>query len=275
MIPVHRMKREVRKMNKRIIAVILAGLMAACALAACNNSEDTTESSGTIVLNSADESSEEKTESKEENSKQESKTESKEESKEESKAESSEESEEESSEESVEESEEESSEPSEEPSEEESEEDSAPAESSEEAPVYSSGFGEADISFVYNNAYIAPNDNMSEVTAKIGKASSVQSAPSCIGVGEDKIYNYGSFTVESYPAPEGEKVLNIMITDAGVSTPKGAAVGMSAADVKEIYGEPTEGDDYFLTYKVDDKRHLDFIMDGSSVIEIDYVYNVN
>lgn len=266
-------------MKKRVFAVILAGLMTACALAACSGSEENTESSGTIVLSSADEkseASEEKTESKEE-SKTESKTESKEESKEKSKAESSEDaesSEEESSEPSEEESEEESSEPVDEQGTEDSAEESLqPEPSSSEAPVQSVGFSEADMSFVYNNAYIAPNDNMSEVIAKIGNANSVQSAPSCIGVGEDKIYNYGSFTIESYPASDGEKVLNIMITDSSVSTSKGISVGMSAADIKEVYGEPTEGDDYFISYKADARTHLDFIMDGSSIMEIDYVYN--
>ena len=140
----------------------------------------------------------------------------------------------------------------------------------------SAGFSDSDIAFVYNNASVRPTDNMSDVIAKIGEASNVASAPSCIGVGEDKIYSYGDFKIESYPDAAGEKVLNIVIEGNTVATSKGVTVGMTAEDIKNAYGTDrldSSSDEFIYTY-FSGNMHLDFLLEGGKIIEIDYVFDI-
>lgn len=153
-----------------------------------------------------------------------------------------------------------------------------PEPSQSQPDVLYGDFDEEDVNFYYNNTAIKPNEDISSVISKIGNASKIDSAPSCIGVGEDKIYSYNGFKIESYPDTSGEKVLNIMITDNSVSTSKGISVGMTVADIENAYGtsklDKSISDEYFYTY-VSGKLHLDFLIDDGLITEIDYVYDVN
>ena len=284
-------------------SIILAGIMAAAMAAGCANSSPADESSvktGSIALEEssvvstgeASESSkaESKTESKSESkaeSKAESKTESKAESKEESKAEASLEASTESKEESKPESKaEESKTESEaassvpdkvsEPSQEEPEQPSA-VESQQEAPS-TGGFSAADMSFVCNGVSVKPTDSV-DVLSGMGTPDRVDTAPSCIGVGEDKIYTFGDVSIETYPDPAGEKVLNITVTGNGAATSKGIRTGMTYNDIIAAYGtsgmDSSQSDEYFVTYPSEGKLHLDFLLDGGKIVEIDYVFDVS
>ena len=285
--------RGLKKMKKRVLITMLACLTLT-AFAGCNSSSESgdTKSSGTVNVSAASEESEVSEESKAESTEI-SRTESREESKQESKSESSSADSQESSEPSIEESS--SSEEPQESSREEASETEIPAESSEQSeaePVHvseepsvvsepdpvpvSGSFSASDLTFAFNGAQITPDDNMSSVLASVGDAQNVTSVPSCIGVGEDKIYSYGEFKIESYPNSAGERVLNITIEGSTVSTPKGIRVGMTADDVKAAYGTDAldpSSDDYILIYR-SGSRHLDFLMENGVIFEIDYVLDV-
>ncbi len=131
-----------------------------------------------------------------------------------------------------------------------------------------------DIEFKYNNSYIKPNDTMSSVKQKIGNANNVATLPSCIGVGNDYVYRYNGFEIESYPSSSGERVLHIYITDSSISTEKGVKVGMKTADIVKAYGSDCISDDYSYSYLASGNMHLDFIIDNGTIIEIDYIYDV-
>lgn len=131
-----------------------------------------------------------------------------------------------------------------------------------------------DIEFKYNNSYIKPNDTMSSVKQKIGNANNVATLPSCIGVGNDYVYRYNGFEIESYPSSSGERVLHIYITDSSISTEKGVKVGMKTADIVKAYGSDCISDDYSYSYLASGNMHLDFIIENGTIIEIDYIYDV-
>ena len=136
-------------------------------------------------------------------------------------------------------------------------------------------FNNNDIIFNYNGYDIKPNDVMSTVVSAIGNASNVESAPSCIGVGEDKIYFYGGFSIETYPESSGEKILHVAITDSSAATVKNVTVGMTTADIEKAYGTNNlTKDEYIYTYTGSGNTHLDFLVENGVIIEIDYVYDV-
>lgn len=291
-------------MKKRLFAALILGCMLVCMTAGCGSKDNkeaasdkastasTTSAASSDASKDASKSTSEASKKTSETSKQTSKEESSKASKDEtaSKAESKEESKEPSEESKPESSAEESSE---EPSvQESSEESSAPTESSEEPSVVSDlgpaaseveisepaaptmGFTEADMAFIYNGAMVVPGSDMASALSAVGDPNSISSAPSCIGVGEDKIYSYNGFSIESFPASQGETVLNVTITGAGAATSKGVTVGMTASDIKNSYGTPSEEDDYFISYNTGSGKHLDFLMDGGKIIEIAYVLDV-
>lgn len=284
-------------MKKRLFAALVLGCMLIGMTAGCGSKDNKEASSAkTSTASTVSDASKDASKDASEASKQESKKESKTETA--SKSESSAEKKE-SSVESKEDSEAESSveESSEEPSvQESSEEESQAAESSTEAPAEESSQAEpepsevelsepeappaqgsftvADMGFVYNGSMVVPGSDMESALSVLGAASSVNTAPSCIGVGEDKIYTYSGFTVESFPATTGETVLNITLTGASASTAKGVTVGMTADDIAAAYGTPTEADDFFISYNTGSGMHLDFLMDGGKIIEIAYVLDV-
>ncbi len=144
---------------------------------------------------------------------------------------------------------------------------------SEGTPV-SGSFDDSDLTFYYQNTAIRPGDDMNQVLAAIGNASGVTAAPSCIGSGEDKKYAYSGFDIESYPAPNGETVMVIYVSDAGIKTAKGVSVGMTAADLTAAYGTPSSSNEYLISYAASGNLHLDFLMENGKIFEIDYMMDV-
>ena len=238
------------KMTRRIIAAALICCMAATVLAGCSaQGGEASQTSGTLKTESSasEESSEEKSDKADESKEEES-----------SKAEES--SEQESSEE------------------ESSGQESSEEEADDEVPeIYQleAGFGDDDMTFITNGGLVTLGDNMADVIAKIGKASSSQKAPSCIGQGEITSYSYDGFDIETYDSPEGEKVLDIIIKGKNISTMRGINVGMTMYAITEVYGEPAESDEYFCTYKASNGMHLDFQLDNGKIIEIDYIMDLS
>ena len=121
---------------------------------------------------------------------------------------------------------------------------------------------------------LIPGGSADSVTAALGTPDSISTAPSCIGTGEDKIYSYGDLQIETYPDPAGEKILSITLVTGSVKTGKGAYVGMSTDEVKQLYGEPSVEDSYYISYIGTDSMQLDFLCDNGSVVEIGMIKDV-
>lgn len=55
--------------------------------------------------------------------------------------------------------------------------------------------------------------------------------------GVEKTYRFPGLDVRTYESSDGERILDMTITDSGLETPQGISVGDSAARVRECFGE--------------------------------------
>ncbi|MCD8025982.1 MAG: hypothetical protein LUF33_03360 [Clostridiales bacterium] len=134
-------------------------------------------------------------------------------------------------------------------------------------------FSSSDVVFIYNGVSINLGDNMSNVISKIGNASSVTSAPSCHGVGEDKTYTYSGFEIYTCPNGSEDMIIEIMVTSSSISTQKGIKVGPSKSDVIAQYGKNYTTSGYYYVYASGTKS-IQFFMSGDTVEQVDYYYDV-
>ena len=70
----------------------------------------------------------------------------------------------------------------------------------------------------------------------LGTPADTQQAVSCHYDGYDTMYYYDGYTIYTYLLEEQKIMYSIEITDAAIKTPEGAAVGMTVAQIEEIYG---------------------------------------
>lgn len=98
-------------------------------------------------------------------------------------------------------------------------------------------------------------------------------APSCAGQGTAYIYDYGSYTIETYPKDDSNLVAFITLKDDTVSTAEGADLSMSKEEIVEIYGKVEVEDDQGLTYEKDGMK-LKFIFEGDTMKSIEYASSV-
>ena len=57
------------------------------------------------------------------------------------------------------------------------------------------------------------------------------------GKGVEKTYRFPGLDVRTYQGKDGERILDLTITDSGLETPQGISVGDTAARVRECFGE--------------------------------------
>lgn len=129
--------------------------------------------------------------------------------------------------------------------------------------------------FKANGVSLSPDADMDSLKEKLGKEKSVFEAPSCAGQGTAYTYDYGSFTVETYPAEDKKNRIGyITLKDDMVSTAEGIDLSATKDQVKAKYGEPdASSSDTTLIYKKGSMK-LEFIFDGASMKSIQYVSSV-
>ncbi|MCQ2407856.1 MAG: hypothetical protein MJ065_04930 [Oscillospiraceae bacterium] len=97
-----------------------------------------------------------------------------------------------------------------------------------------------------------------------------ETAPSCIGKGEDHVYTYADYTLYSYVEDGKESLREIAITGGDFETRKGIRIGSTIAEVTAAYGEPEEPG--FYSYQTEDGR-LQIFFDGNNVSKLDFFIN--
>lgn len=117
---------------------------------------------------------------------------------------------------------------------------------------------------------IAPDADMADVLAALGEPQSYFEAESCAFEGLDKTYTYAGFVIETRPDGEQDYVNSILLTDDSVATDEGIYIGSSRADVLAAYGETDESVPTLLSYTKGGCT-LSFILDGDSVVSIEYL----
>lgn len=122
--------------------------------------------------------------------------------------------------------------------------------------------------FTVNGNKIAINEEMS--TEKFGEESNVYEVPSCAFEGNDKIYEYEGYEVETYEDGGTERIYSIYFTDTKQTTTEGVCVSDSYDKMIETYGEEFENDGTQYTY-TKDNTCLEFIVENDVITSIKYV----
>lgn len=128
-------------------------------------------------------------------------------------------------------------------------------------------------------AYVTINDTKvalggvydDTVAAALGDPTDIQEAVSCHYDGYDTLYYYDGYTVYTYLLEEQKIMYSIEITDASIKTPEGAAVGMTQAQIEELYGTEYEELTNGISYALDNNgAKLNFRMKENTVFCIEY-----
>ncbi len=150
-------------------------------------------------------------------------------------------------------------------------ENTAEENAAEEAPTVESKKAASGFSYEasYNGKTITlyADMDMQEVLDVIGEPATYFEAASCAFQGLDKIYTYDHFEIDTYPNGEQDLVSAIVILDDLVTTPEGAYIGQSLADVEAIYGTDHEVNGSSYTYTKDGSK-LEFVLTDDSVSSI-------
>ena len=141
-------------------------------------------------------------------------------------------------------------------------------------PKQEGSFEASDAVFVYNDRQVVLNSDMDTVLAALGEANSMTTAPSCIGVGEDKTYHYDGFTVTTYPRGDKDYVMEIKVLDAAIATAKGIRLGSTMDDMTAAYGSGYRTFGYICAYRTNDNKSLQFFVEDGVITEISYAYKV-
>ena len=76
--------------------------------------------------------------------------------------------------------------------------------------------------------------------------------------------------IYTYPGENEDRISSIILLDDMVSTVEGAEVGMTRAQIQEIYGAEYEGTLEQMSYPKGEMR-LEFVLDGDLVVAIKYL----
>lgn len=90
--------------------------------------------------------------------------------------------------------------------------------------------------FTYRGVPILPGDQIEHILSSLGDPKSIYETPSCFFDGNDRVYSYEAFDVNSAVIDGKETCVAVIITGSSVKTPEGIAIGSSAADVQSAYG---------------------------------------
>ncbi len=111
-------------------------------------------------------------------------------------------------------------------------------------------------------------DVKDDTISAIGEPIETLTAPSCQFDGEDTLYKYDGLTLFVYKNGEENTLYIVEIVSDAYQTNEGAKVGMTADEVKEIYGEPSFESDMMLSYETDGVS-TDFTLEDGAVSMIE------
>ena len=90
--------------------------------------------------------------------------------------------------------------------------------------------------FEANGTKIAADALIAPILQALGEPKQYYESASCAFNGLDKVNVYDHFQIDSYPSPDGDRVMAVYLMDDLVTTPEGLRLGDTAEKTKEIYG---------------------------------------
>ena len=116
---------------------------------------------------------------------------------------------------------------------------------------------------------ISLNKGWSNYASVMGAPVDEQQAPSCHYDGMDTIYMYDGYSIYTAMTGDDAIVYYIEITTVDLPTAKGAKVGMTTDEIKNLYGNsPVTNTDKLLKYDLGDKHFIDFLLKDGKAFEI-------
>ena len=132
----------------------------------------------------------------------------------------------------------------------------------------------ADAIFYFRGIKIELNAELEPILAPLDEPLSVSSQLSCHGEGEDKTYTYDGFIINTYPLEGKDRILEVVIQNAGIPTTKGVQVGDPVSKATEAYGDGYRAVGMYYAYDAGDGKSLQFFIENDTIKEIDYYYDV-
>lgn len=104
--------------------------------------------------------------------------------------------------------------------------------------------------FQKGNVTIAVDAEAAPILASLGAYKNYDATPSCMFAGEDKIYVYDGFKLQTYQKTAGgaDFVHSLILTDDTYTTPEGIGIGSTVDRVLEVYGTPDDKTDAKIAY---------------------------
>ena len=141
--------------------------------------------------------------------------------------------------------------------------DTAPLEDAEpdEPPLFALKVG---------NFLIEMDQNINEVLDALGEPQGIFVAPSCAFDGDDRIFQYPSVQIHTYPKGDDDFVHTISLRDDTVRTTEGRIyLGSNLQSVLDAYGDDYEHDSGMYTY-TRGPTTLEFFIEDDIVMGITY-----
>ena len=141
------------------------------------------------------------------------------------------------------------------------------------APVASAVKNADGFVFEYGGSKIYMDEDMAGVLARLGEPRNVFEAPSCAFDGVDRVYDYPSIDIRTYPEGGTDFVHTVNLRDDGVTTPEGLYLGSGVDEVLAAYGNVYTLEMGLYTYEKGE-TYLSFLVENDEVISITYGLNL-
>ena len=109
------------------------------------------------------------------------------------------------------------------------------------------------------------DDEAAPLIEKLGDAKRFDEYPSCLFEGSDKLWEYESLTVQTYPEGDKDYILSIEIMDDKPEISSGIKVGDSLKDLENAYGDRLKKESAGIYRGAEKDSGIDFYMDGETI----------
>lgn len=123
--------------------------------------------------------------------------------------------------------------------------------------------------FEYQGICMAMDMEAAEVIKALGEPLSYFEAASCAFEGLDKIYNYGSFELDTYERNGKDYISGIYFRDDLIATKEGISLYMPEMELWNIYGETGKNESGAVVYEKDGMK-LCFLVKDGAITSIEY-----
>lgn len=116
-----------------------------------------------------------------------------------------------------------------------------------------------------NGIVVKIGDDLSIIMDTLGEPDDLQTAKSCTGEGDEKVFTYGGISIYTTPSDNQDLVYILEVTGEEKLT-TGIGLGSLKQDIIDTYGEDYIQDENYISYEYDeDGITLGFEFDGDTV----------